>query len=100
MNMRKLGKKIPLAALLLTAALLAGCGGSMSGTYQSRYGNMSIKFDSGKAYLTTLGGTVETAYEVDGDKVILKSPQGNLVLTRNKDGSLGGPMGTLTKKRS
>lgn len=90
-------RKISFGMLLLSATLLAGCGGGINGTYKSSNGLMSIKFESGKAYVTLPGGTVEAAYEVDGDKVILKNPQGNLVLTREKNGSLDGPMGTMTK---
>ena len=97
MSKLKLTRKISFGAVLLSAALLAGCGGGLNGTYQTSDGNMSIKFDSGKAYVTLPGGTVEAGYEVDGDKIILKNPQGNLVLTREKDGSLDGPMGTMTK---
>lgn len=100
MSIWKPARSIAFGALLLSATLLAGCGGGISGTYASSEGGMSIRFDSGKAYVTTLGGTVQTGYEVDGDKIILKSPQGNLVLTRNDDGSLQGPMGTLTKSGS
>lgn len=97
MSKLKLTRKISLGALLLSATLLAGCGGGINGTYRTSHGEMSIKFDSGKAYVTLPGGTVEATYEVDGDKVILKNPQGNLVLTREKDGSLDGPMGPMTK---
>ncbi|MGH8273440.1 MAG: hypothetical protein ACRES9_04155 [Gammaproteobacteria bacterium] len=97
MSKLKLTRKVSFGALLLSAALFAGCGGGLSGTYESSHGAMSVKFDSGKAYVTTLGGTIQTAYEVDGNRVILKSPQGNLVLVRNKDGTLDGPLGTLTK---
>lgn len=42
-----------------------------------------------------MGQTRELSYSTDGDKVILESPQGNLVVTRNKDGSLDTPWGTM-----
>ncbi|MGA7966690.1 MAG: hypothetical protein WCB49_12560 [Gammaproteobacteria bacterium] len=100
MNKLKLTRKLSFGALLLSATLLAGCGGGINGTYKTSDGNMSIKFDSGKAYLTLPSGTIQTGYEVDGDKVILRSPQGNLVLNREKNGSLDGPMGTMTKTGS
>lgn len=100
MSKSKLTRKISLGAVLLSAALLAGCGGGMNGTYRTPHGLMSIKFDSGKAYVTLPSGTIEAGYEVNGDKVILKNPQGNLVLTREKNGSLDGPMGNMTKTGS
>ncbi|MGH8282589.1 MAG: hypothetical protein ACRESE_01930 [Gammaproteobacteria bacterium] len=93
-------RNIPFGALLLLAALIAGCGSGLSGTYSTSHGAISVKFESHSAYFTTPAGTIETEYEVDGDKVILKSQMGNFVLTRNKDGSLEGPMGTLRKTGS
>jgi hypothetical protein len=85
-----------LLAPILATLLLAACGGGISGTYQGGFG--SIKFESGKAYATLMGVTSQLVYSTDGDKIILKSPKGNLVLTRNKDGSINSPWGTMTKK--
>ena len=89
----KLAKIAAAAMLLATAA----CHSSMSGKYADRNGIMSVEFKSGKAYLETPGGTVQVDYSVDGDNVILKTPQGNLVLAKHSDGTLDGPTGTLTK---
>lgn len=101
MSKTKLSRNISFAAIALSAVLLAGCGGGMDGTYKTSDGLMTIKFDSGKAYVTLPGGTTEASYKADGDKLILENPQGNLVLTRGKDGSLeNGPMGTLSKTGS
>jgi hypothetical protein len=36
-------------------------------------------------------------YSTDGDKIVLHSPEGNLVLTRNADGSIDTPWGTMKK---
>jgi hypothetical protein len=86
---------------LFCAAFLAACGGGLDGTYASSNGAMSVKFASGKAYVESFGGTAQVDYQVDGDQVILKSPNGNMVLTRNHDGSLGGsPFGDLKKEGS
>lgn len=97
--MNKPGKTL---AALLAALVLAACGNSssISGSYANKEGLMSIKFESGKAYMTSfIGTTTESDYTVDGDKIILKMPGGaNMVLTRNKDGSLSGfPGGDLKK---
>lgn len=85
-----------LLAPLLATLLLAACSGGMSGTYENAMG--SIKFESGKAYATLgLAGTMELKYSTDGDKILLHSPQGNLVLTRKADGSIDTPWGTMKK---
>jgi hypothetical protein len=91
----------PLAAVLL----LAACGGGgISGTYAKTDSALTIKFDSGKAYITGLTSmdTIEGTYKVDGDKIAVDGPQGHphLVLTRNKDGTLhlDALGGTLEKK--
>jgi hypothetical protein len=86
---------------LIAATLLAvaGCGSSIDGKYEDRNGIMGVEFKSGTAYVSTLGGTVATKYDVDGDKIILKNDAGNLVLTRSSDGSLDGPTGKLTKAK-
>ncbi len=81
---------------VLCTALIAACSSGITGTYEGGLG--SIQFSSGKADATLMGNTVEMDYTVDGDKVILQSPQGNLVLKRNQDGSLDTPWGTMKKK--
>ncbi|MDN5864879.1 MAG: hypothetical protein L0I62_06640 [Gammaproteobacteria bacterium] len=97
MDILKSARRLSFGALLLSATFFAGCGAPLDGTFETSQGGVSITFDSGHAYIKTLGGTIETAYEVNGDKIILKSPTGNLVLTRNDDGTLSGPMGTLSR---
>lgn len=84
-----------LASMLLASLLLTACGGGISGTYEGGMG--SIKFESGKADITLMGQTRETIFNIDGNKIVLHSPQGNLVLTRTKDGSLDTPWGTMKK---
>jgi hypothetical protein len=83
-------------APLLATLLLAACSGGMSGTYEGGMG--SIKFESGKAYATLMGSTIEMKYSTDGDKILLHSSQGNLVLTRHADGSIDTPWGLMKKK--
>ena len=82
--------------IVLVTTLLAACGGGISGTYQGGMG--SLTFDGGKADLKAMGNTIEMDYSTDGDKILLKSPQGDLVITRNADGSLDTPWGTMKKK--
>jgi hypothetical protein len=85
-----------LLAPLLATLILAACGGGMSGTWEGGMG--SIRFESGKAYATLLGSTREMKYSTDGDKVVLHSSEGDLVLTRNADGSIDTPWGRMKKK--
>jgi uncharacterized lipoprotein YehR (DUF1307 family) len=88
------------AVLALGSLSLTGCGQSMSGKYAGDF--LSVEFKSGsKAYITVGqgGATTEVTYRIDGDKIIFQNQAGNVVLTRNKDGSLsGGPMNETLKK--
>jgi hypothetical protein len=84
------------ASALLITLLLAACGGGISGTYTGKQSLATITFSSGKADIKVMGATIEMNYSVDGDKVKLLGPGGsNMVLTRNKDGSLDTPWGHL-----
>jgi hypothetical protein len=92
-----------LAPLLATLVLAACGGGGISGTYAKTDSALTIKFDSGKAWVTGLVSmkTIEGTYTVDGDKITVDGPDGHphLTLTRNSDGSLhlDGLGGTLEK---
>jgi hypothetical protein len=87
---------------LITSTL--GCGSKVDGKYSGADGLFTVEFKSGKATLTTkmLGNTsTDTAdYTVDGDTVTIKTKMGNVELKIQKDGSLQGPQGTLTKAAS
>lgn len=76
---------------LVSAA--AGCGGGLSGTYADEAGVTRYEFrPDGSAQIDVLGTTVIAEYTLDGDRVLVTSPQGTVVLTRNED-RLYGPMG-------
>ena len=91
-----ISRKTRKTLIVLVTTLLAACGGGLSGTYEGDMG--SLTFDGSKADLKTFSSTIEMDYSVDGDKILLKSPQGNLVVTRNADGSLDTPWGPMKKK--
>ncbi len=93
MNIR--GKTLP---TLFATLLLAACSGGMSGTYEGAYGMVTLAFHGSKVDITVMNQTHELSYSTDGDKIILESPQGKLVVPRNKDGSLDTPWGTLKRK--
>ena len=91
------------SALLACGLLLAGCGDGYEGdTYADSEGAVTVEFkDENRAYVRLGGlGEREVGYKVDDDRVVLESPDGNIVLTRKDDGSLDGGMmfGTQKKK--
>ena len=87
-----------LAALILA---LSACSSKIDGTFADQVGMTSYTFKSGgKAYVSVMGTEVEVDYVVDGNKIKLTTPQGNMILTALDDGSLQGPMGVkLTRKK-
>lgn len=93
-------KIIKRASILASLALLAACGSGINGTYADSTGIMELKFEGDKVTQSTMGIQLEMKYEVDGDKIKVINPQGTLVMTRQSDGSILGPLGiVLTKKK-
>jgi len=81
------------------ALLSSGCGDRLSGTYADEAGLGSLEFKGdGTAYVTTFVGTIACTYEVDGEHVILKGPNGSQVLTLRGD-RLDGGLGVSFVKR-
>lgn len=82
------------------ALWLCACGqAGMTGTYEDEMGLTSYEFQrDGAVYMNVLGTKVAAEYRLDGDKVLVTSPQGTLVLTRNAE-RLYGPMGLELVKR-
>jgi hypothetical protein len=100
--MKSTGKYLQVVLMLaFGTAVLMGCDQGMSGKYGNQFSDMqgmTVEFKtSSKAYVTMPGGsTMEFQYEVDGDKIVLRNQAGNMVLTRNKDGTLSGsPLDTV-----
>ena len=56
-------------------------------------GVLSYTFKSGKVIQSTLGMKSEMDYKVEDGKVKIGPPQGAMVMTILKDGSIEGPMG-------
>jgi hypothetical protein len=91
------------AALFLTLALATvGCGDSFEGTYHNAAGGaggMTLDFKGNKVTVTMLGETKTLDYKVESDAVTILNPsEGNLVLTRNSDGTLNSNIGTFAKR--
>ena len=90
---------VSFSKLLVLSALLAGCGDEFTGTYEDKLGLTNYEFrGDGQAYISVLGTTVSGEYKLDGDKVLLSSPQGTVVLSR-KGQKLFGPMGLELVRR-
>ena len=86
----------PARGLLLVglAFALVGCGpkkGALDGTYASKV--QSYTFAGDKVSATVMGRKIgnDWPYSVEGNKVILKGPGGELMLIKNDDGSLSDP---------
>jgi hypothetical protein len=90
------------ATFLLTAcvALTCGCSNDLSGTYADDAGVTRYAFaGDGDVTISVLGAEVAAEYHVDGDKVLVSSAQGTVVLTRRED-RLVGPMGLELVRRN
>jgi hypothetical protein len=98
MNNMSFRRMMNVSLLALVTFTMIGCTPKLDGKYENANGIMSVEFKSNKAYIGTFAGQVEAEYEVKDDKITVKYNGENLVLTRNADGSLDGPMGKMTKK--
>lgn len=89
--------------LLVPALLLAGCTKGPVGVYSGGDNLLKMTLDlksSGKAYVTTLAGTTQGTYSMDGDKVVVKLDDSNMAFTLTPEGTLkDGPMGMILKKQ-
>ena len=88
-----------LAAVICVGLVMTGCG-KFTGTYETANGVASVAFLSGKVYVTMMGDTELCDYELNGDKIIVHTKTDNVVLTRNEDGTLEGPLGNMKRRRS
>lgn len=84
-----------LATIAVAVATLAGCGDPVVGAYRDDAGAVTYELrEQGRAYITVLGTTVAASYTTDDGQVIVTSPQGTTVLTRDAN-TLRGPMGLV-----
>ena len=95
------------AVLFLAAGLtVAACGagaGELDGLYVNSNGQNTVEFRDGKAFVTMVGMASDAIpYEVKGNTITVHAGgiAGDLVLTRNSDGTLEGPFGIMRKKTS
>jgi hypothetical protein len=87
-------------ALVLT---LSGCSKGPVGVYSGGDSLLKMTVDlkpSGRAYVTTMAGTTQGDYSMDGDKVVIKMDKSNIVFTLTPEGTLkDGPFGIVLKKQ-
>ena len=80
--------------------LLTACGSGMDGTYSDQLGMTTYSFKpDGKVVLEVLGTATELSYELDGEKLKIVSPQGNLIMTVKDKDSIVGPMGMVLARK-
>ena len=85
--------------LVLACAVLVACSDELEGTYADGPGVTRYVFaGNGDVKITVLGSEVDAEYRLDGDKVLVTSAQGTVVLTR-RDERLYGPMGLELSRR-
>ena len=90
---------IPKLLLVTASAVLAACGDDLSGTYADDPGVTQYVFaGNGDVTISVLGSEVDAEYRLDGDKVLVTSAQGTVVLTRRNE-RLYGPMGLELSRR-
>lgn len=88
-------------ALGMTATACSADGGKLDGLYVNSNGQNSVEFRDGKAFITMVGMASDaTPYDVKGTTITVHAGgiAGDLVLTRNSDGTLEGPFGIMRKK--
>lgn len=91
---------IPKWILLAGWTVVAGCGDGLSGTYSDDAGVTQYAFaGDGDVRISVLGSEVDAEYHLDGNKVLVSSAQGTVVLTR-RDNRLYGPMGLELVRQS
>ena len=92
-------KAISKLVLAIACAALAACSDDLSGTYADDPGITQYVFaGNGDVKISVLGSEVDAEYRLDGDKVLVTSAQGTVVLTR-RDERLYGPMGLELSRR-
>jgi hypothetical protein len=96
---------LALGLLVLSGAVLIGCGGKLEGTtYAGNGGVVQVEFKSGgKAYVSTGPVSTPCTYTESGKTVTLVCEGDKTIFTMDDDGALNGPqggmLGRLTKKK-
>lgn len=85
---------------LCSILLFSACNSGLDGTWDAPSGDVSYEFHAdGEVRIHALGSEVRGQYTQEGDRIVLTSPQGTVVLHRDGD-RLEGPMGAEFQRRS
>lgn len=100
---RQLRRLLPVFWILLATVTIASCGSGVNGVYHDPSGQVTLEIKSGgKAHITLMGEQHDLTYKVEGNKITMRDPAdsttGDVVATRNSDGTLAFAMWTLSKK--
>jgi len=91
-----------LVLFLWGSLMVSACGTSkLDGVYANSNGQNTVEFRDGKAFVTMVGMASDAIpYDVKGNTITVHAGgmAGDLVLTRNGDGTLEGPFGIMRKK--
>lgn len=88
-----------LLGLAVISLLLGACDSGLSGKYGDEMGILEYEFETdGTLYMNAMGTRMAGEYEVDGDRVIVHGPHGNLVFELQED-RLVGPMGLVLGRK-
>jgi hypothetical protein len=88
-------------ALCFTGPAFSADAAKLDGLYVNSNGQNSVEFRGDKAFITMVGMASDAIpYDVKGTTITVHAGgmAGDLVLTRNSDGTLEGPLGILRKK--
>src|SRR5438093_12902440 len=88
-----LTRLVGLCVCTVAAALLFGCGRSISGEYTGDKASFFEKLvfkSGGKVEISFMGGTEEAGFEVEGDKVKITNAGQTQILTIDSNGCLNG----------
>ena len=89
------------SSIILGVSACSGGSSKLDGLYANSNGQNTVEFRDGKAFVTMVGMASDgIPYEVKGDTITVHAGgmAGDLVLTRNSDGTLQGPLGIMRKK--
>jgi hypothetical protein len=103
MRSRRLRRLLPILFLLLVTVTIVSCGSGVNGVYHDPSGQVTLELKSGgKAHITLMGEQHDLTYKLEGNKITMRDPadssSGDVVATRNSDGTLAFAMWTLSKK--
>jgi hypothetical protein len=105
MGIRRFRTQLIVLMLSVGLAVSACAAGAdkLDGLYVNSNGQNSVEFRDGKAFITMVGMASDAIpYDVKGTTITVHAGgmAGDLVLTRNSDGTLQGPFGIMRKKTS